>query len=86
MHELREATSQDALQIKKLKQRETALYLEVTDLCQTKKETKRLFFKKSQEALSSHLKVLSLRNEVIDLQEKVEASQAKMARLEERAT
>jgi len=32
------------------------------------------------------VKILSLRNKVIDLQDKVEESQAKMARLEERAT
>jgi len=39
MLKLREVASQDALQIKKLTQRETALYLELTDLCQTDKET-----------------------------------------------
>jgi len=44
MQELREATSQDALRIKKLTQRETAMHLEVSDLCQTDKETKRLLF------------------------------------------
>ena len=47
MQELREATSRDALQIKKLTQRETALYLEVSNLRQTDKETKRLLFDKS---------------------------------------
>jgi len=86
MKELREAASRDALLIKKLIQRETALYLEVSDLRQTDKETKRLLFEKPQETLSVHVKVLSLRNEVIDLQEKAEESQAKMARLEKRAT
>ena len=86
MQELREATSQDALQIKKLTQCESALYLELADLRQTDKETKRLLFEKSQEALSPHSKVLSLRNEVIELQEKAEETQVKMARLEERTT
>jgi len=76
MQEVREAASQDALQIKKLKQRETALYLEVLDLSQTDKETKRLLFEKSQETLSAHSKVLSLQNGVIDLQEKAEESRA----------
>jgi len=50
------------------------------------KETKRLLFEKSQEALQSELKILPLRNKVIDLEEKVEEAQAKMAKLEERAT
>ncbi|XP_068498159.1 uncharacterized protein [Phaseolus vulgaris] len=87
MLKLREAASQDALQIKKLTQRETALYLDLADLRQIDKETKRLLFEKSQEALSAHSKVLSLCNEVIELQEeKVEETQAKMTRLEERAT
>jgi len=86
VQELREAASRDALQIKKLTQRETALYLELLDLRQTDNETKRLLFEKSQEALSAHAKVLSLRNKVIDLQEKAEESHAKMVRLEERAT
>ena len=44
MLKLREAASQDALQIKKLTQRETALYLELANLRQTDKETKRLLF------------------------------------------
>jgi len=44
---LREAASQDPLQIKKLTQRETALYLELADLRKTDKETKRLLFEKS---------------------------------------
>ena len=56
MQELKEAASQDDLQIKKLKDRETALYLEVSYLCQTDKETKKLLFEKSQEALSAHSK------------------------------
>jgi len=62
------------------------LHLELIDLNQTDKETKRLLFEKSQEALIAHAKVLPFRNEVIALQEKAEESQAKMARLEERAT
>jgi len=56
----------------------------VSDLRQTHKETKKLLFEKSQETLSAHSKVLSLRNEVVNLQEKAEESQAKMVRLEER--
>ena len=86
MLKLREAASQDALQIKKLTQHETALYPELVDLRQIDKETKRLLFEKSQETLSAHLKVLSLCNEVIELQEKAEEVQAKMTRMEERAT
>ena len=56
----------------------------MSDLRQTHKETKKLLFEKSQETLSAHSKVLSLRNEVVNLQEKAEESQAKMVRLEER--
>ena len=58
----------------------------MSNLRQTDKKTKRLLFEKSQETLSDHAKVLSLRNKVTNLQEKVEESQAKMAKLEERAT
>ena len=47
MQKLKEAASQDALQIKKLTQRETTLYLEVFNLRQTDKETKKLLFEKS---------------------------------------
>jgi len=86
MLKLREAASQDALQIKKLTQRETALHLELADLLHTDKETKRLLFEKSQEVLSAHAKILPLRNKVIELKEKVEEAQAKMTRLEERET
>jgi len=64
---LREAAGQDALQIKNLSQCETALYLEVSSLRQTDKETKKLLFEKSQETLSAHAKILDLRKEVIDL-------------------
>jgi len=67
MQKLREAASQDALQIKELKHRETALYLEVSNLCQTDKETKKLLFRKSQEALGAHAKVLALRTKIIGL-------------------
>jgi len=86
MQELREAASRDALQVKKFTQRETALHLVLANLRQTDKETKRLLFEKSQEALRAHAKVLPLQNEVLALQEKAEESQAKMARMEERAT
>jgi len=58
----------------------------VSDLRQTHKETNKLLFEKSQETLSAHSKVLSLRTEFVNLQEKAEESQAKMVRLEERAT
>jgi len=47
MLKMREATRQDALQIKKLTQCKTALYLELEDLRQTDKKTKRLLFEKS---------------------------------------
>ena len=60
MLKLREAASQDALQIKNLTQRKTALYLELANLRQTDKETKRLLFEKSQEALSAHAKIMHL--------------------------
>jgi len=62
------------------------LHLELEDLLQTDKETKRLLFENSQEVLSALAKILPLRNEVISLQEKAEETQAKMARLQERAT
>jgi len=47
VQELREAAISDAIQIKKLNQRDTALYLELANLRQTEKETKRLLFEKS---------------------------------------
>ena len=47
MRELKEAASQHALQIKELKRRETVLYLEVSVLRQTDKETKKFMFEKS---------------------------------------
>jgi len=77
---------ESTLQAKKFSQRETALHQELVNLCQTEKETKRLLFEKSQEALSAHSKILPLRNEVIELKEKAEETQTKMARLKERAT
>ncbi|XP_068503759.1 uncharacterized protein [Phaseolus vulgaris] len=83
---LREAANQDAFQIKELKHREIALYLEVSDLRQTDKETKKLLFEKSQEALGAHAKVLTLRTQIIGLQDKAEESQAKMTRIEERSS
>jgi len=52
----------------------------------SKKETTRLLFEKSQEALQSELKILPLRDKVIELKEKVEETQVKMAKLEERAS
>ena len=60
--------------------------MELADLFQTDKETKRLLSEKSQEALSAHSKILPLRNEVIELKEKVEEMQAKIVRLEQKAT
>ena len=62
------------------------MHQELADLRQSKKETKRLLFEKSQEALLAHSKILPLRNEVIELKDKAEEVQAKMAKLEERAT
>ena len=62
------------------------MYQELTSIRQSEKETKRLLFEKSQEALQSESKIIPLRNEVIELKEKVEEAQAKMAKLEERAT
>jgi len=59
---------------------------ELANLRQTEKETKRLLFEKSQEALQSQSKILPLCNEVIEMKEKVDEAQARMARLEERAT
>jgi len=86
VHKLKEVVGQDVLQIKNLSQRETTLYLEVSSLRQADKETKKLIFQKSEEALRAHTKILDLCKEVIDLQEKMEGSQAKMVRLKERAT
>ena len=74
------------LQAKKSSQRKAALHQELVDLRQIEKETKTLLFKKYQEALLAHSKILPLRNEVIELKEKAEEVQAKMAKLEERAT
>ena len=73
---------ESTLQTKRFTQCETALHQELANLRQTKKETKRLLFEKSQEALSAHSKILPLRNEVIELKEMTEKTQGKMARLE----
>jgi len=43
-------------------------------------------FEKSQETLSAHSKILTLRTEVVGLQEKAKESKAKIARLKERST
>jgi len=59
---------------------------ELTSLHQSEKETKKLLFKKGQEALQLEAKILPLRNKVIDLEEQAKGEQAKMAKLEERAT
>ena len=50
------------------------------------KNVKKLLFDKSHEAVQLEMKILPLYNKVIDLEEKVEGMQAKMAKLEERAT
>jgi len=75
-----------ALQAKTFSKRKIALYQELASLWQSKKETKRLLFEKSQEALQSESKILPLLNKVIDLKENVEEALAKMAKLEEKAT
>jgi len=62
------------------------MYQELASLRQSEKEVKRLLFEKSKEALQSEAKILPLRNEVVGLKEKVEEAQAKMVKLEERAT
>ena len=77
---------ESTLQAKKSSQRETTLHQELENLRRTEKETKKLLFEKSQEALQAQSKILPLRNEVIELKDKAEEVQAKMAKLEERAT
>ena len=86
MQKLKEAASQDALQIKELKHRETAIYLEAANLRKSEIAVKKLLFEKSQEALGAHAKVLTLRTEIIGLTEKAEESKEKMARLEEKSS
>ena len=83
MLKLREEST---LQAKKFSQRKTALHQELANLRQIEKDTKKLLFEKSQEALLAHSKILPLRNEVIELKEKAEETHAKMVKLEERAT
>jgi len=75
-----------AIKTKAFSNRETAMYAEMGSLCQSEKEVKRLLFEKSQEAVQLEAKILPLRNMVVDLEEKVEGMQAKMEKLEERAT
>jgi len=58
----------------------------LTSLRQSEKEVKRFLFEKSRQALQPEAKILPLCNEVVDLKEKVEDMQTKMAKLEERAT
>jgi len=83
MQKLKEAASQDAHQIKRLKHRENALYLEAADLHKAELAAKKLLFEKSQEAIVAHAKVLYLRTEVIGLKEEVAQSKQKYAKLEE---
>jgi len=83
MSKLRE---ESAFQAKTFSQREAALHQELANLRQIEKETKRLLFDKSQEALQAQSKILPLRNEVIKLKDKAEETQFKIAKLEERAT
>ena len=59
---------------------ETVLNQELSSLCQSEKETKKLLFDKDQEALQLEAKILPLRN-VIDLEEQAEGAKAKMAKL-----
>jgi len=47
MQKLRETTSQDVLQIKKFKRRETVFYLEASDLHKSELATKKILFEKS---------------------------------------
>ena len=58
---------------------EASLNKELMSLRQSEKEAKRLLFEKSQEAFQSESKILPLHNKVIDMEEKVEEVQAKMA-------
>jgi len=51
MKKLREAASQDALQAKELKRRETGMILEMAELRKSDQETKKILFEKSQETL-----------------------------------
>jgi len=51
MQKLRGAVSQDTLQVKELKRRETALYLYAADLHKFDLATKKILFEKSEEAL-----------------------------------
>ena len=66
--------------------REIALTQELSCLRQSKKDTKRQLFDKSQEAIQLEAKILPLRTKVIELEEQAEETKAKMAKLEERAT
>jgi len=75
-----------ALQAQIFANRETTLSQELASLRQSEKETKKLLFNKSKEALQPEAKILNLRNKVIDLVEKAEGAHDKMAKLEERAT
>ena len=84
--ELLKLREESTLQAKKSSQRETALHQELENLRQIDKETKKLLFEKSQEALQAQSKILPLRNEVIKLKDKAEVMQAKMTKLEKRAT
>jgi len=86
MHKAREAASEEALQVKDLKHREIALYLEAADLRQFELATKKLLFEKSQEALRAHAKVLDLRTEVIGLKEEGVCLKEKTTNLEEETT
>jgi len=70
-----------ALKTKAFSNRETTMYQELPSLRQSEKDVKKLLFNKSHEVVQLEAKILPLCNNVIDLEEKVEGMEAKMAKL-----
>jgi len=86
MQKLKEAASQDTLQIKELTRRETGRILEMAELRKFDQETKKLLFQKSQETLRIYARNTDLRDEVNDLVEKLGSRDAEVVQLEEEST
>jgi len=75
-----------SLKTKAFASRETAMYNELASLRQSEKDAKKALFDKSHEVVQLEAKILPVRNNVVDLEEKVEEMQAKMTKQKERAT
>jgi len=84
LQRLKEAASQEALQTKELKRRETDMILKMEELHKSDQETKKLLFKKSQETLWIYARNTDLRAEVDGLEETLGSRDEEVTQLKER--